>query len=31
VRELTAKGYFETTHTKYTLRDLLPDPQAKPE
>jgi hypothetical protein len=31
VRELTAEGYFETTHTKYTLRDLLPDPQAKPE
>ncbi|MGY8665873.1 SMI1/KNR4 family protein [Bradyrhizobium sp. UFLA05-109] len=24
-------GYFETSHTKYTLRDLLPDPQAKPD
>jgi hypothetical protein len=30
-RELAAEGYFETTHTKYTLRDLLPDPKAKPE
>jgi hypothetical protein len=30
-RELVDAGYFETTHTKYTLRNLLPDPKAKPE
>jgi len=30
-RELAAAGYFETTHTKYTLRNLLPNPKAKPE
>ena len=29
--ELVASGYFETTHTKYTLRNLLPDPQPKPD
>ncbi|CAN7629069.1 SMI1/KNR4 family protein [Bradyrhizobium sp. LjRoot220] len=28
--ELVASGYVETTHTKYTLRNLLPDPQPKP-
>ena len=28
---LVEAGYMETTHTKYTLRDLLPDPQAKPD
>lgn len=27
--ELTAAGYVETTHTRYTLRNLLPDPKAK--
>jgi hypothetical protein len=27
--ELTAVGYMETAHTRYTLRNLLPDPQAK--
>jgi hypothetical protein len=27
--ELTAAGYTETAHTRYTLRNLLPDPQAK--
>jgi len=27
--ELAASGYFETTHTQYTLRNLLPDPQPK--
>jgi hypothetical protein len=31
VAELVAEGYVETTHTKYTLRNLLPDPQPKPE
>ena len=30
VAELVAAGYIETTHTRYTLRDLLPDPQPKP-
>ena len=29
--ELIAAGYMETTHTRYTLRNLLPDPKAKPE
>src|ERR1700737_5653277 len=29
--ELVAAGYVETTHTRYTLRTLLPDPEAKPE
>jgi hypothetical protein len=24
-------GYIETTHTRYTLRNLLPDPQPKPD
>ena len=28
--ELVASGYIETTHTKYTLRNLLPDPQPSP-
>ncbi|MEP6840223.1 MAG: SMI1/KNR4 family protein [Bradyrhizobium sp.] len=27
--ELAATGYVETNHTNYTLRRLLPDPQAK--
>lgn len=27
--ELVAAGYMETTHTRYTLRNLLPDPQPK--
>jgi hypothetical protein len=31
VAELVAAGYVETTHTKYTLRNLLPDPQPKPQ
>ena len=31
VAELVAAGYVETTHTEYTLRTLLPDPQPKPE
>jgi hypothetical protein len=30
VDQLVAAGYTETTHTEYTLRNLLPDPQAKP-
>lgn len=30
-REFVDAGYFETTHTKYTQRNLLPDPKAKPE
>jgi hypothetical protein len=30
-QELAAAGYVETTHTRYTLRNLLPDPKAKPE
>ena len=29
--ELVAAGYMETTHTRYTLRTLLPDPKAKPQ
>ncbi|WFU24681.1 SMI1/KNR4 family protein [Bradyrhizobium sp. CB1717] len=29
--ELVAAGYVETDHTNYTLRDLGPDPQAKPD
>jgi hypothetical protein len=29
--ELVAADYMETTHTRYTLRTLLPDPKAKPE
>ena len=29
VADLVAAGYVETTHTKYTLRYLLPDPQPK--
>jgi hypothetical protein len=29
--EPAAAGFMETTHTKYTLRNLLPDPKAKPE
>ena len=29
--ELVASGYMETTHTDYTLRNLLPDPQPKPD
>ncbi|MBW7973349.1 SMI1/KNR4 family protein [Bradyrhizobium sp. BR 10289] len=29
--EFVAAGYFETIHTNYTLRDLPPDPQAKPD
>src|SRR6266700_5389321 len=29
--ELAAAGYMETTHTRYTLRNLLPDPKPKPE
>jgi hypothetical protein len=31
VNELTAAGFMETTHTKYTLRNLLPDPKPKPD
>jgi len=31
VAELVAAGYVETIHTNYTLRDLPPDPQAKPD
>ena len=31
VAKLIAAGYTETTHTRYTLRDLLPDPQPKPD
>ncbi len=27
--ELVASGYIETTHTDYTLRNLLPDPAAQ--
>ena len=27
--ELAAAGYMETTHTRYTLRNLLPDPAAE--
>src|SRR5438132_4842113 len=29
--ELAAAGYMETTHTQYTLRNLLPDPKPKPD
>jgi len=29
--ELAAAGYMETTHTRYTLRNLLPDPKPKSE
>ncbi|MCP3474368.1 SMI1/KNR4 family protein [Bradyrhizobium sp. CCGUVB1N3] len=29
--KLVDAGYFETSHTKYTLRNLLPDPQKKPD
>jgi tetratricopeptide (TPR) repeat protein len=29
--ELAAAGYMETTHTRYTLRNLLPDPKPKPD
>ena len=29
--ELIAAGYVETTHTRYTLRNLLPNPQPKPD
>lgn len=28
---LAAAGYVETSHTQYTLRHLLPDPQPKPD
>jgi hypothetical protein len=31
VRELRRDGYVETAHTDYTLRNLLPDPTAKPD
>jgi hypothetical protein len=31
VAELVAAGYVETTHTNDMLRNLLPDPQPKPE
>ncbi|RZN12607.1 SMI1/KNR4 family protein [Bradyrhizobium genosp. SA-3] len=31
VAELVAAGHVETRHTNYTLRDLGPDPQAKPD
>ena len=31
VAELVAAGYMETTHTDYTLRNLLPDPEPKPD
>jgi hypothetical protein len=31
VTELVAAGYVETAHTQYTLRNLLPDPQPKPD
>jgi hypothetical protein len=30
VKDLVAAGYMETTHTRYTLRNLLPGPQPKP-
>ena len=30
-RELGRGGYVETAHTDYTLRNLLPDPAAKPD
>jgi hypothetical protein len=29
--DLAAAGYMETSHTKYTLRKLLPDPKPKPD
>lgn len=31
VAELVGAGYIETDHTKHSLRDLGPDPQAKPD
>ena len=31
VAELVGAGYVETDHTKHSLRDLGPDPQAKPD
>ncbi|AHY55488.1 SMI1/KNR4 family protein [Bradyrhizobium japonicum] len=31
VAKLVAAGYVETNHTNYTLRDLEPNPQAKPD
>lgn len=31
IAELVNAGYIETTHTRYTLRNLLPDPQPKPD
>lgn len=31
VADLVAAGYFETVHTQYTLRELPPDPEAKPD
>ncbi|MDD1532162.1 MULTISPECIES: SMI1/KNR4 family protein [unclassified Bradyrhizobium] len=31
VAELVAGGYVETDHTKHSLRDLGPDPKAKPD
>jgi len=31
VADLVAAGYVETVHTQYTLRDLPPDPDAKPD
>jgi SMI1 / KNR4 family (SUKH-1) len=31
VQELRRDGYVETAHTDYTLRNLLPDPAAKPD
>jgi len=31
VADLVAAGYVETVHTDYTLRDLPPDPPAKPD
>jgi hypothetical protein len=31
VAKLVAAGFVETTHTNYTLRNLLPDPQPKPD
>ena len=31
VAKLAAAGYTETTHTRHTLRNLLPDPEPKPD
>ncbi|MCP3374806.1 SMI1/KNR4 family protein [Bradyrhizobium cajani] len=31
IAELVATGYVETHHTQHSLRNLLPDPQAKPD